>query len=305
SRSVHTGSAWSSRRGRPPRPCSHARLPRPPARARHRIPAGGGHHPCVARRPARWGRGCGGAASGLDYSVEFTMLYEAILPFCSTVFAWPRTTIGCNFPDGEHAMNSRSGAGRPAKRASSPVSGSRGRKDAGGRAAGSTVPAGEQVLDLAPVLAAVRRLVPAAGQAQAREFLAAFYQRLEADEYPQHAPAAWAAIGLDMLEFARRRKPGTANVRVFNPDRQANGWESPYTVLQIVNDDMPFLVDSVSMALADMGVGVHVLGHPLVRMQRDRGGRLLKVGQGQAESLMLIELDRQPSEAMAQIERWI
>ncbi|WP_374011605.1 NAD-glutamate dehydrogenase [Pseudoxanthomonas koreensis] len=202
-------------------------------------------------------------------------------------------------------MNSRSGAGRPAKRASSPVSGSRGRKDAGGRATGSTVPAGEQVLDLAPVLAAVRRLVPAAGQAQAREFLAAFYQRLEADEYPQHAPAAWAAIGLDMLEFARRRKPGTANVRVFNPDRQANGWESPFTVLQIVNDDMPFLVDSVSMALADMGVGVHVLGHPLVRMQRDRGGRLLKVGQGQAESLMLIELDRQPSEAMAQIERRI
>src|SRR5690606_16811482 len=73
--------------------------------------------------------------------------------------------------------------------------------------------------------------------------------------------------------------------------------------LQIVNDDMPFLVDSVSMALAEMGVAVHVLGHPLVRMERDRSGKLLRVGEGKAESLMLLEIDRQPAEAMAAIER--
>ena len=35
-----------------------------------------------------------------------------------------------------------------------------------------------------------------------------------------------------------------------------NGWESPHTVLQVVNDDMPFLVDSVTMKLAEMGIGV-------------------------------------------------
>ena len=42
--------------------------------------------------------------------------------------------------------------------------------------------------------------------------------------------------------------------------------------IALVNDDMPFLVDSVSMALADAGIGVHVLGHPLLRVARDKAG---------------------------------
>nr|WP_281383400.1 NAD-glutamate dehydrogenase domain-containing protein [Pseudoxanthomonas broegbernensis] len=233
-----------------------------------------------------------------------------ILPLCSTVFPDPRTTIPATFPAGDRAMNSRPKAPRAAKRAPASPSGTAGGKAAGKGARKGSTPVSrareeEGGISLEPVFAAVRKRAPAAGQAEAREFLAAFYQRMEADEYPQHAPAAWAAIGMDMLAFARRRKPGTANVRVFNPVLEADGWESPYTVLQIVNDDMPFLVDSVSMALAEMGVGVHVLGHPLVRMERDRAGRLTKVGEGRPESLMLIELDRQPAEAMAAVARRI
>ncbi|WP_028920402.1 NAD-glutamate dehydrogenase [Pseudoxanthomonas suwonensis] len=158
---------------------------------------------------------------------------------------------------------------------------------------------------LEPVFAAARKQVPATAQAELQEFLGEFYRRLEEDEYPQHPAQVWAAMGLDMLEFARRRRPGTANVRVFNPSLKDNGWESPYTVLQIVNDDMPFLVDSVSMALAEMGVGVHVLGHPLVRISRDASGKLLAVGEGKPESLMLLEIDRQPAEAMRRIEQQI
>lgn len=49
---------------------------------------------------------------------------------------------------------------------------------------------------------------------------------------------------------------------------KSHGWESSHTVLQVVNDDMPFLVDSVTMALADLGIGVHVLGHPVVAISR-------------------------------------
>ena len=122
---------------------------------------------------------------------------------------------------------------------------------------------------------------------------------MEDDEYPHHSPEAWAALACDMLDFARVRKPGTANVRVFNASLKGNGWESPHTVLQIVNDDMPFLVDSVSMALADAGIGVHVLGHPLLRFTRDKAGKLTAVGEGKPESLMLLEIDRQPAETDA------
>ncbi len=159
-----------------------------------------------------------------------------------------------------------------------------------------------ETFSLAPVLAAVRRLAPAEQREQALAFVADFYKRLEADEYPLHGAEAWAAMALDMREFARQRKPGGARLRVFNPNKAEHGWDSAHSALQIVNDDMPFLVDTVSMALAEMGVGVHVLGHPLLRLERDKAGKLQAVGEGKAESLMLLEIDRQVPEQMARIE---
>ena len=79
----------------------------------------------------------------------------------------------------------------------------------------------------------------------------------------------WAALANDFLDFARQRMPGEVKVRMFNPNMERHGWESGHTVLQVVNDDMPFLVDSITMALAELGIGVHVLGHPVVRVSRD------------------------------------
>lgn len=157
-------------------------------------------------------------------------------------------------------------------------------------------------LSLQPIQDALKARIPAARREQVRVFIEAFYRRMEQDEYLHHSPETWAAMAADMLEFARVRKPGTAKVRVFNATDKDNGWESPHSVLQIVNDDMPFLVDSVSMALAAMGVGVHVLGHPVVRLERDKAGKVTAVGQGTAESLMMLEIDRQPAQAMAHIQ---
>ncbi|MCW4455447.1 NAD-glutamate dehydrogenase [Flavobacterium sp. MXW15] len=168
-------------------------------------------------------------------------------------------------------------------------------------------PADKQIVSpvgfsLEPVFTALRKRYPAAAQAQAVAFAGDFYKRMEADEFPHHSADGWAALAADMLEFARVRKAGQANVRVFNPTLKGNGWESPHTVLQIVNDDMPFLVDTVSMALAERGIGVHVLGHPVLLVQRDRAGKLTAVGEGRPESMMLLEIDRQPAPDMAKVE---
>src|SRR5690606_31768412 len=155
---------------------------------------------------------------------------------------------------------------------------------------------------LAPVLAAVRKRVGKAGGDDATAFASAFYQRMGDDEVALHEADGWAALAADFLAFLGKRKPGTASVRLFNPTLATHGWETQHTVLQIANDDMPFLVDSVSMALADLGVGVHVLGHPVVALERDRGGKLKGVGAGRAESLIHIEIDRQSPEGCARIE---
>src|SRR5690606_25056241 len=136
----------------------------------------------------------------------------------------------------------------------------------------------------APILEAVRKRAGKAAQDDAVALASAFYRRLAEEGLPLHSAAGWAALATGLLEFLRRRPAGTAKVRLINPVLRTHGWESPHTVLQVVNDDMPFLVDSVTMALADRGVKVHVLGHPVIQITRDRAGRLLSVGEGETES---------------------
>src|SRR3546814_14496646 len=52
------------------------------------------------------------------------------------------------------------------------------------------------------------------------------------------------------------------------------------------------------MALAEQGIGVYVLGHPVVPITRDRAGKLLEVGEGNPESLMHMEIDRLTGDAI-------
>ncbi len=152
------------------------------------------------------------------------------------------------------------------------------------------------------IVAVLGNRLPKAQQALGEAFTRVFYKRMTADEFPQHSAEAWASLAAGFLDFIRTRKPGAPLVRLFNPTLRANGWESAHTVLQVANDDMPFLVDSVTLALAERGIAVHVLGHPVVKVTRDRGGRLAGVGEGVAESFMHLEIDRQSAEEMTEIE---
>ena len=162
-----------------------------------------------------------------------------------------------------------------------------------------------QAVSLEPILAAMRKRLPKARHAEGEAFIHAFYGRMSEDELPQHSADGWAALAVDFLDFARARKPGTALVRLFNSTIKSHGWESPHTVLQIANDDMPFLVDTVTMALSELGIGVHVLGHPVVTFQRDKAGKMVAVGGGTPESLMHLEIDRQSVDEMSKVKKAI
>ncbi|HXY94661.1 MAG TPA: NAD-glutamate dehydrogenase [Acidimicrobiia bacterium] len=66
------------------------------------------------------------------------------------------------------------------------------------------------------------------------------------------------------LALAAARAPGTAAVRVGNPTVERDGWETPHTVIEVVSDDMPFVVDSLTALVARAGYDVHLLVHPVV-----------------------------------------
>jgi glutamate dehydrogenase len=99
--------------------------------------------------------------------------------------------------------------------------------------------------------------------------------------------------------LARRRAVGSPNVRVYTPDLEQHGWTSSHTVVDIVTDDMPFLVDSVSMGLSRRDLGIHLVVHPMMDVRRDGDGQLVEVtGRGSAtdartEAFLHVEIDRQ------------
>ena len=123
----------------------------------------------------------------------------------------------------------------------------------------------------------VRRLPGAAGE-EARRFLALWAAGVPAAAAAARSPEDVAGAALSLLDHARTRPPGQASVRVFNPRPEAEGWRSPHSIAEIVNDDMPFLVDSALAGLAIAGRAVHLVVHPIVPVRRDADGRLIAFG---------------------------
>ncbi|HEX3846881.1 MAG TPA: NAD-glutamate dehydrogenase [Steroidobacteraceae bacterium] len=107
-------------------------------------------------------------------------------------------------------------------------------------------------------------------------FLRAYYTNVDARDLEARDPAELAAIARSHLEFARRRQR-SALVRVYNPTLREHGYTSPHTVIEMVNDDMPFLVDSINLALAQRSLTLHLLAHPIFSVSRDARGVLVSL----------------------------
>jgi NAD-specific glutamate dehydrogenase len=133
-----------------------------------------------------------------------------------------------------------------------------------------------------------------------RTFVEAFYANTSPEDILQVAPDDLLASALSVWDHIQKRTPKKPKVRVFNPTSLRKGWNCPHTVIEIVNDDMSFLVDSVTAALNRENLTVHIVIHPIVHVRRDRNGRLTGLytaaaaAEGAApESVMHVEINEQ------------
>ena len=104
-------------------------------------------------------------------------------------------------------------------------------------------------------------------------YLRRYYAQADADELASE-PETLAAAALAHLEWARMREPDTALVRVFNATMERDGWTSKHTIIETANDDMPFLVDSLELALTRLGHPIYVTIHPQFRVTRSPRGEI-------------------------------
>jgi len=134
-------------------------------------------------------------------------------------------------------------------------------------------------------------------QATGKRLVFEFYEHVPPADIAERSPSDLLGAALSFWRFAERRRLSQAKVRVYNPDPAADGWSSPHTIVEIVNDDMPFLVDSISLAINASGRVIHLVIHPIFTVARDAKGRLGELGGAAAaglhESWMQIAITRQ------------
>ena len=137
----------------------------------------------------------------------------------------------------------------------------------------------------------------AAGQAPGiAEFIRRYYADIALDDLESRRVEDLAGAAQAHWRLAARRAPGAALVRLSNPAAGTDGWQSPHTVIEIVVDDKPFLVDSITVELERHGLAVQLVVHPVIALQRDGDGNLLGPAgpdaRGQLESFLHVEVER-------------
>ena len=107
---------------------------------------------------------------------------------------------------------------------------------------------------------------------------------------------------------AREGSANQARVKAFNPQPEVDGWASPQTVIYINQRDMPFLVDSLRMALNRRGLNIFTLQSNPVWVLRDASGQLVAINKSyiegaQREAFINIEVDIHRDSELAELQR--
>ncbi len=130
----------------------------------------------------------------------------------------------------------------------------------------------------------VRERLPSDQATPCEAFVRQYYQWVPAEDLADRNPLDLYGAAVAHWNLAQQRAPGEAKVRVYNPVFEQHGWQSPHTVIEIVSDDMPFIVDSVTMDLNRRGYGIHLVIHPVMRIRRDASGHIIEVLEPDAEA---------------------
>ena len=151
---------------------------------------------------------------------------------------------------------------------------------------------------LSAVAALIEQRVERGERGALLTFAASYFERIDPEDISARDVDDLYGALLSHWQLAQRREPSKPKIRVSNPVAGEHGWSSRHTVIEIVNDDMPFLVDTASMEVNRQGLTLHLIVHPIFAVERDAGGGLKGLfpreekPHAARESFMHIEVDR-------------
>ncbi|MCP5160592.1 MAG: NAD-glutamate dehydrogenase [Hahellaceae bacterium] len=131
------------------------------------------------------------------------------------------------------------------------------------------------------------------------DFAFQYFGGLPMEEFKGRRFSDVYGAAISCWSFLQHHKPDTPKVRVFNPNLEENGWQSTHTVVAVLHQNMPFLIDSLRMLLSQRELTIHSIQHTVLYIDRTPDGHLKELlprkGTSpieKSEALMFVEVDR-------------
>lgn len=153
------------------------------------------------------------------------------------------------------------------------------------------------------VVSLIHAKVPNSQAKQVEQFATCLYAHMSKDDLNARNDSDLYGAVLSLWNALNKTPKGQTHLRVFNPSQSKHGWQSTHSIIEVIQPDMPFLVDSVGMALNRMGITAHVMLHTPLAIERS-AQEVTKVtylnqspDSTEHVAVFLIEIDRQSSTA--------
>ena len=121
-------------------------------------------------------------------------------------------------------------------------------------------------------------------QKSAQTFAECYYANVSLEDLTENSLNSLVTSVYEIWNFSFVRMPGQAKIRAYVKTREINDNSIPQTIVEIVNDNMPFLVDSVTGVINSLGYSIHLVIHPVMQVKRNTNHELIDVTQHNLEN---------------------
>lgn len=139
-------------------------------------------------------------------------------------------------------------------------------------------------------------------------FVEIFFANVPYEDLIEQSLDALAQSVYETWQFCQARPSGAFKIHAFIQKREVKGELVPQTVVEVLNDNKPFLVDSVAGAINSLGYSIRLITHPVMQVERDSHNNIVKVLEwketsknGSYESLIRCEIPESLTEGKLKI----
>ncbi len=147
----------------------------------------------------------------------------------------------------------------------------------------------------------ISKNMPAKQVALISQFIHQYYATVSVEELLTHDLLDLYGALTSHWHLLYQRQPNQIKLKIYNPEFEKHGWQSTHTIIEIAQDDMPFLVDSIQIELNRRMITTHMLVHVGgLKVIRDQEHKIIEIfppgpttEKCQKEAVIFFAIDRQ------------